>query len=99
MNARRPRAAFVLGVATFALACGKPTPDKHPPPEATARQQGLSSSRSAASLIARGESTYNRAEFDSARAIFDSAYRRAGQTSDTLAQARSLTSHGLAAFR
>ena len=54
--------------------------------------------RSAAALLAAGDSTYSRGKYDSARAQFRHAIDRATVTHDTLTLARGLTSSGLAAW-
>jgi CHAT domain-containing protein/tetratricopeptide (TPR) repeat protein len=67
---------------------GSPANSNHPP-----------AAVSTASMIARGDSLYSEAEYDSARATYEAVVRVAATTNDSETVARTLTSLGLVAWK
>jgi CHAT domain-containing protein len=92
MKAAIQRATLILIVAT--LACRERRQDA---PSAAKRAEASDTS-DARVLLARGDSTYGRQEYDSASSLFRRAADRAARASDTLTEARALTQLGLAAW-
>jgi tetratricopeptide (TPR) repeat protein len=86
----------LLVVVLVATACGERSPDAPASTVSPPRERSFAA-MPAASLVALAESTYFRAEYDSARAMLQEAISRAPD--DSAIQARALTWIGLAAFR
>ncbi len=91
---RADRRGTLLLLAALVVACRERTPagksaGPNAPPMPVAEER---------TLLARGDSTYGRQEFDSASDLFRRAADRAAQTADTLTEARALTQLGLATW-
>jgi len=98
----RPARELASALLLAALACGPPAAKvihRTAVPQAEGANRRAGAARPLDSLVADGERIYMRGQFDSARAVWRGALARSRVERDSVAEARTLTWLGLAAWR